>query len=91
MAASQIVVDVLEQCLAMGDLRHAVAAGVVAASDVRADLGDLISRAAPGRLDEAEIWIFDSTGTALQDVASAALIYERAVATGSGTPFAFDR
>lgn len=91
MAASRIVVDVLEQSLAMGDLRHAVAAGLVAASDVHAELGDLVVGNARGREDVAETWIFDSTGTALQDVAAAALIYERAIAAGSGTPFAFNR
>lgn len=91
MAGSHIVVDVLAQCLAMGDLHHAVDAGAVAASDVRAELGDLVTGRAPGRGDDAETWILDSTGTALQDVAAAALIYERAVAAGIGTEFAFDR
>jgi ornithine cyclodeaminase/alanine dehydrogenase-like protein (mu-crystallin family) len=31
-----------------------------------------------------EIIVFDSTGTAIQDVAAAALVYERAVAAGAG-------
>ena len=91
MAASRVVVDVLEQCLAMGDLRHAVAAGAMTAADVHGDLGDLVAGARAGRSGDAETWIFDSTGTALQDVAAAAAIYERALAAGSGTPFVFDR
>ena len=38
----------------------------------------------PGRLSPDEIIVFDSTGTALQDVAAAALVYERARASGAG-------
>jgi ornithine cyclodeaminase/alanine dehydrogenase-like protein (mu-crystallin family) len=89
MARAAVVVDSLEQCLQMGDLRHAVAAGVITADDVRADLGTLIAGAAAGRLNEQEICIFDSTGTALQDVASALMVYERACAAGAGTAFSF--
>jgi ornithine cyclodeaminase/alanine dehydrogenase-like protein (mu-crystallin family) len=39
---------------------------------------------APGRTDPSERFVFDSTGTALQDVAAAAIVYERAVASGRG-------
>lgn len=88
MAASTIVVDVLDQCVAMGDLRHAVAAGMMTADKVHADLGDLVTGAVQGRWSAEEIIIFDSTGTALQDTASAALIYERAAAAGIGATFA---
>jgi ornithine cyclodeaminase len=38
----------------------------------------------PGRESRDEITVFDSTGTAIQDVAVAALAYERAVAAGRG-------
>jgi len=39
----------------------------------------------PGRTREDEITIFDSSGTALQDVAAAVAVYEKARATGRGT------
>ncbi|HZM91580.1 MAG TPA: hypothetical protein VFF31_33980 [Blastocatellia bacterium] len=39
----------------------------------------------PGRTTEEEIIIFDSTGTALQDVAAAAIVYERAVSARIGS------
>jgi alanine dehydrogenase len=80
MASSKVVVDVLDQGLDMGDLRHAVAAGTMSAANVHCDLGDLAMGRAAGRTSPAEIFIFDSTGTALQDVASALLAYERAKA-----------
>jgi alanine dehydrogenase len=84
MARAKVVVDLLEQCLSMGDLHHAVAAGVMTAGDVHATLGELVASKKPGRVDHDEITIFDSTGTAIQDTAAAVRIYERAKASRSG-------
>ena len=84
MAKARVVADVLDQCAEMGDLRHALAAGAMRREDVHAELAELVSGAKPGRIDAAEITLFDSTGTALQDVAAAARIYEQAVARGAG-------
>jgi ornithine cyclodeaminase/alanine dehydrogenase-like protein (mu-crystallin family) len=84
MAAGVVVVDVLEQCAAIGDLHHAIEAGAMSRSDVHAELADLVVGRKPGRRSAHEITVFDSTGTALQDVAAAALVYEKAVAAGIG-------
>ena len=51
---------------------------------VRAELADIVSGRKPGRLSPEEIVIFDSTGTAVQDVAAAAVVYQRARSTGAG-------
>lgn len=77
MEAATIVTDVRAQCMEMGDLRHAIAAGVITEADVHAELGDVLVGAKAGRKSPHEIIIFDSTGTGLQDVAAAAVIYER--------------
>lgn len=87
MASASVFVDVLDQCVVMGDLRQAIEAGTMTANDVRADLAQLASGAHPGRAHAEEIIVFDSTGTAIEDVASAALIYERACAQGVGATF----
>ena len=79
MSRAVVVADVLEQALTMGDLRHAVAAGVMTAADVRAELAELVVGSKAGRTDPAAITLFDSTGTALQDLAAAATIYARAI------------
>ena len=47
--------------------------------DLHAELGQIVAGLRPGRTSEQEIFVFDSTGTALQDVAAAAVVYERAV------------
>ncbi|MGH7515104.1 MAG: ornithine cyclodeaminase family protein [Gemmatimonadales bacterium] len=84
LAGSVVVVDVLEQCAAIGDLHHAIAAGLMRREDVRAELADVVSGRKPGRLSPDEIVVFDSTGTALEDVAAATLVYERARSSGAG-------
>jgi len=43
MAKSKIVADILEQCAVMGDLHHAIAAGVVTRADVHAELSEIVA------------------------------------------------
>jgi ornithine cyclodeaminase/alanine dehydrogenase-like protein (mu-crystallin family) len=64
-----------------------MASSALSSSDVYADLGEIVSGTKPGRASKDEIIVFDSTGTAIEDVASAAMIYERAVEQGAGSPF----
>lgn len=85
LARSAVVVDILEQAATSGDLHHAIAAGVMSRDAVRAELGAVVAGTKPGRLHDDEILVFDSTGTALQDVAAAAAVYERAIEEGAGT------
>jgi len=84
LAASRIVVDVLEQAATMGDLHHALRAGLLSRADVHAELGEVVAGRKPGRCSSEETIVFDSTGMALQDVAAAAAVYERAVQAGRG-------
>ncbi len=84
MAGSTVVTDLTEQCERMGDLHHAMIAGVMTRDQVAAELADVVSGRHPGRRSDDEITIFDSTGTALQDVAASSITYERALARGLG-------
>ena len=84
MAAATVVVDILDQAATMGDLHHAIEAGLMTRDQAHAELGDVVARRKPGRTSAAEITLFDSTGTALQDVAAAALTYEHALRRGAG-------
>jgi alanine dehydrogenase len=76
---SKVIVDSLEQCATMGDLHHAINAGLLTRENVHAELGEVIAGKKPGRESPDEVIIFDSTGMALQDAAAAAVVYERAV------------
>lgn len=84
LAGTRVVTDLTIQSARMGDLQHAIAAGLMTAADVHAEIGQIVAGTRPGRGDDREIFVFDSTGTALQDVAAAALVYERAREEGTG-------
>jgi len=88
LARAAVITDVLAQCESMGDLHHAIAAGAMRREDARAELGEVIAGRKPGRTSPDEIVVFDSTGMALQDVAAAVVVYQRARAAGRGTPLA---
>lgn len=87
--SSRVVVDILEQAATMGDLHHAIDAGAVTRNDVHGELADVICGRVGGRERDDEVFVFDSTGTALQDVAVASLVLSRATARGAGTEMAF--
>lgn len=78
LAGSKVVADVVSQCKAIGDLHHA--------PDIKpyAELREVVTGSKPGRTSPDEITIFDSTGTALEDVAAAAIVYERAMERSLG-------
>jgi alanine dehydrogenase len=90
LASSTLVVDVLTQCAEIGELQHALAAGLMTRADVHAELADVVTGRRTGRTGDDEITIFDSSGTALQDVAAAIAVYERALACGHGTEVRLD-
>ena len=81
----------LDQCAEIGDLHHAIAAGLLTRSDVHAELAEVIEGTKAGRASAEEIVVFDSTGTALEDVAAAAAVYEKALKEGRGRRFSFAR
>jgi ornithine cyclodeaminase len=85
MAAARVVVDSraanLSEC---GDCLLAIAEGRFGPEHVSDELGEVLAETRAGRSDPAEITIYQSCGIAIQDVAAAALVYERAVAAGLG-------
>lgn len=89
LARAKVVVDSLDQCAEIGDLHHAIAAGLLTRSDVHAELAEVIEGTKAGRASAEEIVVFDSTGTALEDVAAAGAVYEKALKEGRGTRFSF--
>ena len=79
-----VVVDDLDQCATIGDLHHAIESGVLTRGDVRATLAEVVAGSKPGRLRDDEIVVFDSTGVAIEDVAAASIVFERAALSGAG-------
>jgi alanine dehydrogenase len=89
-ASTTLVVDVLDQCAEIGELHHVLAAGLMTREQVHAELADVVAGRRPGRTRRDEVTIFDSSGTALEDVAAAIAVYEKARATGRGTEVKLD-
>ncbi len=90
LAHCKVVTDITEQCCAIGDLHHAMAAGAMSRAEVHAELGEIVAGLKPARASDEEIIVFDSSGTALQDVAAAAAVYRRALEHGEGARFSFN-
>lgn len=87
MAEAMVVTDLTDQACAIGDLHHAIAAGAMTRERVHAELGEVVSGRKRGRQGEAEVFVFDSTGTGLQDVAAAVAAYRRALELKVGKEF----
>ena len=82
--SAAIVVDDLNQCASIGDLHHAIEAGVLSVAAVRASLDQVVVGDVRGRTDNEEVIVFDSTGVAIEDAAAAAIVYEKAERSGMG-------
>jgi ornithine cyclodeaminase/alanine dehydrogenase-like protein (mu-crystallin family) len=64
---------------------YLLAAQEGAGNPVRAELGELLTGAAPGRLHDDEITVFESLGLAAEDLAAASYLYQKAARLGAGT------
>jgi len=68
-----------------GDIVMAMAEGHFGPEHVSAEIGEVVSGAAPGRTSESQLLIYKPLGIAVEDVAAAQLVYVRALAAGRGT------
>jgi alanine dehydrogenase len=82
---SKLVVDSWEAALQeAGDLLIPIAEGLISKTDIYAELADLATGRKPGRTSPREITAFKSVGLAIEDIAVARLVYERAKTSGAG-------
>lgn len=86
---AKVVVDDLAQAAHSGEVNVPISEGVLRPEDVYAELGEILVGKNPGRTSDEEITIFDSTGLAIQDVATGAVVYRRALEAGRGTKLEF--
>jgi alanine dehydrogenase len=82
-----LVIDDHAQCTHSGEINVPWGKGLLSDADIHAELGDVVAGTAPGRQSDEEVTLFDSTGLAIQDVAAAHVVYERAREQGIGTDF----
>lgn len=88
--AVRYVCDRVSQTRVLGELRHAIEAGVIDANAQHIELGQVIAGQVKGRTSDSDITLCDLTGTGAQDTAIATLAVARARAAGAGTIFRND-
>jgi ornithine cyclodeaminase/alanine dehydrogenase-like protein (mu-crystallin family) len=85
--ASLIIVDSIDQArIEAGELVSAVEKGLLTWERVR-ELRQVVSGEVPPRRSDSDITIFKSLGLAIEDLAAAAVVYERAIERNLGREF----
>ncbi|ACV22394.1 alanine dehydrogenase [Slackia heliotrinireducens] len=84
-AAAKLFVDDREQSMASGELEIPVKEGAISPDDIAGELGQVIVGQVPGRTADDQITLFDTSGIAVQDLASCKLVYDHAVELGLGS------
>jgi len=83
---AKVVVDDVAQARHSGEINIALSGGLFLESDIYATLGEIVVGAKKGR-EADEITVFDSTGLAIQDIATARMLFEVAKREGIGYDF----
>lgn len=86
---AKVVNDSIAQCVARGETRNAIINGVIREEDIYGEIGTILSGRLPGRENDEEITIFDTTGMAIQDNVTAVRVYQAALEKGIGQYFEF--
>jgi alanine dehydrogenase len=81
---AKVVVDNTDQSLEIGELQHAVRAGVGGREMIHAELGEICAQLKPGRENDEEITVFDSSGVSFQDLVVAGYLVRQAQSEGFG-------
>jgi len=89
LARARVVVDSRAAALVeSGDIVHGLAEGRFDATHLAGELGQVADGHVPGRTRPDEVTLFKSLGLAVEDIATAALVYERAQRRGLGVRLA---
>jgi alanine dehydrogenase len=83
---ARVIVDSPEQAMHSGEINVGIDQGALSPRNIAASLGEVVIGKKPGRQSDRDITVFDSTGLAIQDVAVAGCIYQRALQLKRGIP-----
>lgn len=81
---ASVVVDNIAQCCYLGECQHAFDAGIISTDSIRGEIGEVINKTKQGRTTSEEITVFDTTGVAIQDLATAGYVLKEAMRKGVG-------
>lgn len=82
---ARVIVDEWEQARHGGEINVPMARGEIGDDDIAGSLAEVVSGKIPGRTAKDEVTVFDSTGLAIEDIAVASIVYQRALEDGLGT------
>lgn len=74
----KIIIDNWEQASHSGEINVPLEKGMIKKEDIYGELGEIVAGKKPGRANEKEITIFDSTGLAIQDLFTAHFVFQQA-------------
>ena len=84
-ASANVYVDHVDACLAeTGDLLIPIEKGLMTSKHILGEIGDVVNGTIAGRTNSHDATLFKSVGVAVQDLAAAALIYEKATSQNIG-------
>jgi alanine dehydrogenase len=77
-----VVVDDIKQASGSGEINVPIQTGVYGIGDIHGTLAEIVAGKKKGRMSSGDITVFDSTGIAVEDIAVAKLLFEKAQQRG---------
>ncbi|MFA4955545.1 MAG: alanine dehydrogenase [Candidatus Methanoperedens sp.] len=81
---ARVVVDDISQASHSGEINVPLSMGLISENDIFCELGEIIMGKKKARTRDSDITVFDSTGLAIQDVATANMVYLKALKENMG-------
>lgn len=85
--SARVFVDSYEQAAHSGEINVPWSKGLLSNDLLAGTIGEIIAGMNPGRTNDREITIFDSTGLSIQDMAVAHNVYAKAIKENVGTEY----
>ena len=82
--ADMVITDSLSQCTKLGEIHHALTAGLLALDGVTGELGEVVTGRIPGRTADDQIIVCDLSGVAALDASITITVMEKAYFMGLG-------
>ena len=76
---ARIVVDDIPQASHSGEVNVPISKKLITEKDICCEIGEVVAGRKKARTKDSDITVFDSTGLAIQDVATANLVYQTAI------------
>ena len=82
--ADMVFTDSLSECTKIGEIHHALTAGLLSLDGVTGELGEVVTGRIPGRTADDQIIVCDLSGVAVLDVSITTMVMEKAYFMGLG-------